>query len=331
MAIPLTMKRVLGLTIGLAVLILAVPLKSSKMVVASAPRNEAQAADPADAPPDLQKQIEDALKELDKLEKINPDEPDRAKQQIEDVRQQVRQRLFQGINPNPIVFGPGVNVVRRPGIPNRLGISMQRPTAILHEQLKFPVGQGLIVIIVAPADGPAGKAGIQRYDILLEWDGKPVPSDIALFQKTVLEAKAGVEINATVLRQGQKETIKGIKLAELPAEAFAPVPPNGPGIIFPPNIPIAPQVGGGFGGVIQMQGNGNGAESMRVQVVNDNFTIQYAAGGLNAVVKGTRANGKSTPNEIVIRDGDTNVSVATVDEVPERFRATIDRMLDRVK
>jgi S1-C subfamily serine protease len=60
----------------------------------------------------------------------------------------------------------------------------------------------------------AAAAGLKPHDILLEFAGKPVPADGPAFVKMVQEVKPGTPVEATVLRKGRKETIKGLTLPE---------------------------------------------------------------------------------------------------------------------
>jgi membrane-associated protease RseP (regulator of RpoE activity) len=273
---------------------------------------------PAPQEPDLQKQVDDALKELDKLKKVVPDDPNDFKKQIEDVRQQMRQQLLQGFG-NPIVIGQGFP----PGLGRlngqaRWGIMLQRPTPVLVDQLRLSAGQGLVVTDVLP-NSAAAKAGIVKHDILLEVNGKAVANDLPSFQRDVRDLKADTDVTVEVMRRGTKETIKGLRLPDAKGDVFFP-PPFQPG--FPPGPQIVfPQA------VVQ----GNAFEAMSVQVSNGEFTVSYANAGMKVTVKGKRENGQNTPAEITIQDGDSKVTARSIDDVPERYRPTITRMLDRVK
>lgn len=302
-----------------------------------APRVSAQAPDAA-SPPDLQKQIDDALKELNKLEKskpepqIVPEAVDPAQQQNEEIRNQLRQRQFQaGAVGNPLFIQRFGGAGRAAG-QARFGVIVQRLTPVLAEQLKIDAAEGLMVLYVVP-ESPAAKAGIARTDVLVEIDGKPLANDPVAFQQTIAEVKPATEISATIVRRGQKETIKGIKLNDLRADANVPLPfivPGGPRIQQGPFPEIQIFQPGGNRG-LQLQTIVNGAEAMRIQVANEKFTILYSLGDLRATVIGARADGKTTPSVIRIQDGEANVTANTLNEVPERYRATIARMLDSVK
>src|SRR5262249_33514205 len=59
----------------------------------------------------------------------------------------------------------------------RLGVRLDKPSATLVDQLDLPKGQGLILEEVVN-NSAASKAGLKPHDILLEFDGKPVPNDV---------------------------------------------------------------------------------------------------------------------------------------------------------
>src|SRR5262249_45076727 len=99
----------------------------------------------------------------------------------------------------------------------RLGVRVEKPSAAMADQLDLPKGQGMVVVDVVK-ESAAAKAGLKANDILLELDGKAVPSDSAEFSKQVRAIKADEDVSAVVLRKGRKETVKGIKLPEAKAE-----------------------------------------------------------------------------------------------------------------
>jgi membrane-associated protease RseP (regulator of RpoE activity) len=72
---------------------------------------------------------------------------------------------------------------------------------------------GLVIERVLP-DSAAAKAGLKKHDILLEFNGKPVPHEVADFINLLNEVKANTPIEAVVLRKGKKVMIKGLSLTE---------------------------------------------------------------------------------------------------------------------
>src|SRR5208283_2930300 len=95
----------------------------------------------------------------------------------------------------------------------RLGAGVEKPSDVLANRFELPKGQGIVLQEVR-ADSAAAKAGMTTNDILLEVNGKPVPSDPQDFAKMIEDLKARTPVDAIVLRKGQKETIHGLTLPE---------------------------------------------------------------------------------------------------------------------
>jgi hypothetical protein len=277
----------------------------------------------------LQEQLEQALKELKKLDtsdqaeairrelqNIDPNNPDALRRRLDDLRGQIR-----GIQPRN-GFG------RRGGlastIGSRFGAVVQVPPPVVVDQLELPANKGLVVLDVQP-DSPAEKAGIRKNDVLLEFAGKLVPSDLVDFTNDVRDHKVGEEVDAVVVRRGKRETIKGIKLAEFRTAIdgrFGNQPAFIPEQRIPQvrlqNLPGTANVQGGF------------SDSMQVRVDNNSFQVESTNGKLKATLKGSRDNNKMTPQELRIRDGDEVVDVRDMAQVPERYRPLFERMLRSV-
>jgi hypothetical protein len=96
---------------------------------------------------------------------------------------------------------------------SRLGVQLGQPGATLVNQLDLPRDQGMVVEEVGP-NAPAAKAGLKQHDILLEVDGKPVPSKRDEFDKLLDGIEANRKVEAVVMRKGKKETFKGLTLPE---------------------------------------------------------------------------------------------------------------------
>jgi hypothetical protein len=99
------------------------------------------------------------------------------------------------------------------GNQGRLGVRVHPPTSELVDQLDLPKDQGLVIAQITP-DSPAAKGGLKTNDILLEFNGKPVPNNINEFVRSVHEIKGEAKVDAVVLRKGKKETIKALTLPE---------------------------------------------------------------------------------------------------------------------
>ena len=97
------------------------------------------------------------------------------------------------------------------GAQPRLGVSLEKPSAVLAEQLDLKPEAGIVIVDVLRGT-PAEKAGLKKNDILLQWAGKDLPADVEAFQAMIAAAKPGDRFEAVVLRKGKKETVKGIEL-----------------------------------------------------------------------------------------------------------------------
>lgn len=77
----------------------------------------------------------------------------------------------------------------------------------------FGVEHGVVVDDLV-SDGPAGKAGIKRGDIITEVEGKKV-ADAAGLRQAIADYGPGTEVKLSILRDGKEQTIP-VKLVELP-------------------------------------------------------------------------------------------------------------------
>ena len=71
----------------------------------------------------------------------------------------------------------------------RLGMTLQKLTPELAQQLKVPVKEGLVVTAVTPG-GPADEAGLRRGDVILEVAQQKV-SDLNQFKRLLAKVKPG--------------------------------------------------------------------------------------------------------------------------------------------
>ncbi|MGE3804657.1 MAG: M56 family metallopeptidase, partial [Gemmataceae bacterium] len=169
--------------------------------VAAELRKALKEIDPATHPEEFQKRIREAMEQLHRnLPKQGvPGQPAfvQQKEMAEAIRRaaeaaRAARMQFQPGFPGqpaipvqppyvPFVPQPGVGVMVPYGPQTwreraRLGVQLSLPSDLLIEQLNLTKNIGLIVDQVVP-DMPAAKAGLKPHDILLEFDGKPVPSD----------------------------------------------------------------------------------------------------------------------------------------------------------
>ncbi|HBO42634.1 MAG TPA: hypothetical protein DD670_01600 [Planctomycetaceae bacterium] len=175
--------------------------------------------------------------------------------------------------------------VKRPKY--RIGVSCHGPIpdAIRH-QLSLPDKQGVIVLEVLPAS-PAAKAGLERHDILVSGNERPLANVGDLIE--VIEAAEGKSVKFVVVRQAKQTTIevtpeenpdsKSPEAAEGSAGIAPPYPeldrvlewferthPRGarpsmrlrfmhPGMILPPDVLIHPTLPGGMSITIMKRGD----------------------------------------------------------------------------
>ena len=82
-----------------------------------------------------------------------------------------------------------------------LGVSIQSVNKDIADSLSLPADKGALVNDVTPG-GPADKAGVMSGDVVLQLNGKPVPTANEL-TRMVASAKAGETLRLQVLREGK--------------------------------------------------------------------------------------------------------------------------------
>jgi serine protease Do len=86
-----------------------------------------------------------------------------------------------------------------------LGVSIQNVTYDLARKSGLAKTEGALVAEVTKG-GPAEKAGIKKGDIILEYNGRPVP-DSGFLRNDVAVTKSGAEVKLIVLRDGKRITV----------------------------------------------------------------------------------------------------------------------------
>jgi serine protease Do len=121
------------------------------------------------------------------------------------------------INPraNTIGFAVPVNMakdilpqLRTSGSVTRgwLGVVIQRITPELSEHLELESERGALVSRVLPG-GPAAEAGIERGDVIVEFNGKPV-EDWNDLPRMVAATPVDAKVELVVLREGKRKTLE---------------------------------------------------------------------------------------------------------------------------
>jgi serine protease Do len=100
-----------------------------------------------------------------------------------------------------------------------VGILPVSVTSELEGQLSLPSGQKGAVVQQVTKGMPADKAGLRVGDVIVEIDGKPIPSDSAM-RRTVGESKPGTTLKFKLLRDG-KQIVIPITVASLDEKALA--------------------------------------------------------------------------------------------------------------
>jgi len=95
------------------------------------------------------------------------------------------------------------------------GVSIQEITPDLAKQFDLEDEKGVLVGDVVE-DSPAEKAGIQRGDVIIEYDGKTV-EDVTELRNMVASTLPDKEVNIKLIRNG-KETTARVRISEMPEE-----------------------------------------------------------------------------------------------------------------
>jgi serine protease Do len=98
-----------------------------------------------------------------------------------------------------------------------LGVGIQEITPDLAKAFKVKEQRGALVSDVNE-QGPALKAGVQRGDVIIEFDGKEVLS-VSELRNRVAATPVGANIRVKVIRDGQEKTVN-IHISERPSDAM---------------------------------------------------------------------------------------------------------------
>lgn len=96
-----------------------------------------------------------------------------------------------------------------------LGVSVQGITPELSKQFNLKEEKGALVGDVIEGS-PAEEAGIQRGDVIIEYDGKKIDEPYQL-RNMVANTTPGKEVGLKIIKKGRTET-KKVTIGELPAE-----------------------------------------------------------------------------------------------------------------
>jgi hypothetical protein len=86
-----------------------------------------------------------------------------------------------------------------------LGVGVEEASEALATQLNLAPGVGLVVTFITP-DSPAAKAGLEKNDVLVEFEGQPLVHPAQL-RKLVQVRKEGDKVELAFYRAGKKQTV----------------------------------------------------------------------------------------------------------------------------
>jgi serine protease Do len=102
-----------------------------------------------------------------------------------------------------------------------LGVQVQVVTPELAKSFGLSAPKGALVAEVNPGT-PAEKAGLQRGDIIIDFNGSPI-KQMSQLPRLVAATSPGTKVTVTVLREGKEKTFT-LKLTELKEERKARIP-----------------------------------------------------------------------------------------------------------
>lgn len=95
-----------------------------------------------------------------------------------------------------------------------LGVSIQELTPELASQFGLEAGTKGVLVSDVMGDSPALKAGFQRGDVIVEYDGKPMDSPTHL-RNAVAQTHVGKQVPVKVIREKKPKTLE-VAIGELP-------------------------------------------------------------------------------------------------------------------
>ncbi len=286
----------------------ATPAPTSDRVAADSPREQPKKDEPKKETPrkdsDTLPGLPDIEKMLERFPNLPPDQAKMLRKQLEDTRKMLEQMqkdlpAFPGIGG----IGGAGGFWQGPVLPRglarlgrnmepRLGVMVEKPSETIIEQLALPKNQGLVIDTVRP-NSAASKAGLKAHDILLEVQGKAVPSNVEEFTRVLKDIKADTAFDIVVLRKNKKETIKGVKLPEVNAGNRRP------------------------GGILRGLG---GATSLSISRSGDNFKAKEQSRGVTLEVEGQVVQGTPQVGKVTVTDAKGTNTYESLDKVPESYR-----------
>jgi serine protease Do len=97
-----------------------------------------------------------------------------------------------------------------------LGVMIQEVTPEISEKFDLKTEQGALVSQVTPG-GPADKAGMERGDVIVSFDGKPI-KEMHDLPSIVAATPVGKRVSVEVIRKGEKKTLE-VEVGQMKEEA----------------------------------------------------------------------------------------------------------------
>ncbi len=200
-----------------------------------------------------------------------------------------------------------------------LGVECRPVRGALSVQLGLPEDQGLVVEAVV-SDGPAAKAGIQRHDVLMTADGKPLKGVPDLIK--AIETAKDKELSLELIRGGKRKKIV-VTPAKRPAQSQ-------PGDSFP--VPGPDDFNKLHEWIERIQSDAVGRGPIRFRFMHPGAILPPGANVRpplpdNMTVIITKEGAK--PAEVMVRqNGKTwNITEKELDKLPEGVRKHVEQML----
>jgi len=102
-----------------------------------------------------------------------------------------------------------------------LGVVIQDVDPALAKSFNVTSTEGVLITDVQE-NSPAKEAGLERGDIVVEYDGKPI-RDVNHLRNVVAQTETGKKVKVKVVRDGKEKELT-VKISEQPADLFAAVP-----------------------------------------------------------------------------------------------------------
>jgi len=181
-----------------------------------------------------------------------------------------------------------------------LGVMIQKITPDLAEALDLKDETGALVSKVVP-DGPADKAGIERSDVIVEFDDQAI-EDLSELPRVVAETPVGKTVDVVVLRDGKRKKLRA-KVGELEEPELTEL--------------------------ASATGKGPAAFGLRVQDLNPDLAEQLGLDSTDGVLI-TAVEPGSPADDANLRRGDVILEVdkSKIDDVDD-LRAQLDSADDR--